>query len=286
MRAVRIHAYGGPSVIHVDEIPVPVPRPNEVLVRTAATSFNPSEVGLRMGLLRGMFDLPLPHTLGWDLAGTVEATGERLVGHVDGGAAAQYVAADRSLLVAAPTTVPLEQAAALPVAGLTAWQAVFDHGRVRPGERVLVNGAGGGIGGFAVQLARHAGAQVVATASGRSAAKVRSLGAGEVLDYTSAPLDALLSAPVDVLLHLAPAPVPAGVLRPGGRLVSATTPGPDHFVMRNDPGQLAALVELVDTGVVSLDISDTVDFDGVAAVHRAAEAGEVRGKVLIVPELG
>ncbi|GGM69985.1 NADPH:quinone reductase [Dactylosporangium sucinum] len=278
-----MHAYGDASVIRVDEVPVPVPLPHQVLVRTAATSFNPSEVGLRLGLLRGMFELPLPHTLGWDLAGTVEGTGERVVGRIDTGAAAQFVAADRSLLVAAPSTVPLEHAAALPVAGLTAWQAVFEHGAVRPGERVLVNGAGGGIGGFAVQLARHAGAHVVATASARSASVVRSQGAAEVLDYPAGPLDALLPAPVDVVLHLVPGPVPDGVLRPGGRLVSATTPGPSHFVVRNDPAQLAALVALVDAGAVVPDISDIVDFGRVAEVHRAAEAGAVRGKVLVVP---
>ncbi|WP_345395083.1 alcohol dehydrogenase catalytic domain-containing protein [Nonomuraea salmonea] len=152
MRAARIHEYGDASVISLDEVPVPKPGPGEVLIRVAATSFNPSEVGLRMGLLREVFGGTLPHTLGWDVAGTVVtgagdfAPGDRVIGLIDG-AAAGYAVAKASLLTSAPERIPLADAAAVPVAGLTAWQAVFEHARIGRGSRVLINGAGGGAWG-------------------------------------------------------------------------------------------------------------------------------------------
>src|SRR3954447_19297778 len=127
MRAARIHEFGSP--ISVDDIPVPTPGPGEDLVKVAATSFNPTELAVRAGVL----PVALPFALGWDLAGTVD--GSPVVGMLSGGAAAEYAVG--SGLVAAPTTIPLVEAAALPLAGMTAWQAVFEHGRVRPGQRVL-----------------------------------------------------------------------------------------------------------------------------------------------------
>ncbi|MFF4779157.1 alcohol dehydrogenase catalytic domain-containing protein [Microtetraspora fusca] len=151
MRAARIHEYGDASVISLDEVAVPKPGPGEVLIRVAATSFNPSEVGLRMGLLQDVLGVTLPHTLGWEVAGTVVtgagdlAPGDRVFGLIDG-AAAEYAVAKASMLARAPERIPLADAAAVPVAGLTAWQAVFEHARVGRGSRVLINGAGGGVG--------------------------------------------------------------------------------------------------------------------------------------------
>lgn len=291
---MRFHEYGDPSVIREDEVPRPVPGPGEVLIKVAATSFNPSDLGLRRGLLRSVFPLTLPATIGGELAGTL-ASGDRVMGRVLG-AAADYAVAPVTSLVAAPSSVPLEHAAALPIAGLTAWQAVFDHARVTVGRRVLVNGAGGGVGGFAVQLAKHAGARVIATAGPRSAAVVRELGADEVIDYTAAPLRPAVTEPVDVLLHLVGGPVDddadlLGLVRPGGTAVSVTVPfaatpgGPRvaHFVTRDDPAQLAALAALVDKGAVRIDIAATRPLTDLPAVHREAEAGLLRGKTLLVP---
>ncbi|WP_212827179.1 NADP-dependent oxidoreductase [Polymorphospora rubra] len=307
MRAMRIHGYGDVSVIRQDIVPRPVPGHGEVLIRVAGTSFNPSEIGLRSGLLSSVFPLDLPYTLGWDVAGTVVAVGDggstfavgdRVVGRVDsGGAAAEYVTAAADRLVRAPTAVPLSDAAAIPVAGLTAWQAVFEHARVTPGQWVLVNGAGGGVGGFAVQLARYAGARVVATASPRSADAVRRLGADRVVDYTTTPLDDALPGPVDTVLNLvatSPERVAAllPLVRPGGVLVSITVAvevpagvpvTASQFVARNDPAQLAELVKLVDAGAVRVDVAASRPLADLAAVHRAAEAGLTRGKVVLVP---
>ncbi|WP_245658100.1 zinc-binding dehydrogenase [Microtetraspora malaysiensis] len=284
MRAARIHEYGDASVISLDEVPVPKPGPGEVLIRVAATSFNPSEVGLRMGLLQGVLGVTLPHTLGWDVAGTVVtgagdfAPGDRVFGLIDG-AAAEYAVATASALAGAPERIPLADAAAVPVAGLTAWQAVFEHARIGRGTRVLINGAGGGVGLFAVQLAKHAGAYVVATAGPRSAAAVRALGADEIVDYTSAPLPG----GNDVLINLV-ADVPASVTRLAKEFVSITQPI-EHpravrFVARNDPGQLAELAALIDKGVVHVT-ADVRPLESLADLHRAAERGRVRGKVVL-----
>ncbi|MEV7238453.1 NADP-dependent oxidoreductase [Streptomyces sp. NPDC051020] len=307
MKTARIHAFGDASVIRYDDVPQPRPAFGEVLIHIAATSFNPTEAALRAGLLQAFLPVDLPYTLGWDVSGTVAAigpgteglaVGDRVVGWLEGtGAAAEYVSAPGAVLVSAPTSVPLTHAAALPLAGLTAWQAVFEHGKVSAGQRVLVNGAGGGIGGFVTQLAKHAGAEVIATASARSTQAVWRHGADHVIDYTALPIASALDGPVDTLLNLVPlsphdAATLAPAVRPGGRIVSiATTIEPPadagvsatHMVARNDVAHLAALVELVDAGEVTLDISALHPLADLADLHRLSEAGRIRGKVVIVP---
>ncbi|WP_327365264.1 NADP-dependent oxidoreductase [Streptomyces sp. NBC_01217] len=307
MKSARIHEYGDASVIRYDDVPRPQPASGEVLIRVAATSFNPTEAALRGGLLRAFFPLDLPYTLGWDVAGTVTeigagaeefTVGDRVIGRLDSaGAAAEYVRAPVATLVAAPASIPLANAAALPVAGLTAWQAVFEYGKVAAGQRVLVNGAGGGVGGFVTQLAKYAGAEVIATAGARSAEAVRRQGADQVIDYTVTPVVAALDGPVDTLLNLVPLSPPdaaalAPLVRPGGRIVSIATPIEPpadagvtamHMVARNDVEHLAALVKLIDVGVVAIDISESRPLADLGAVHRLSEAGRIRGKVIIVP---
>ncbi|MEU9106058.1 NADP-dependent oxidoreductase [Streptomyces xanthophaeus] len=306
MKTARIHEYGGASVIRYDDVPRPRPAFGEVLVHVAATSFNPSEVALRAGLLQAFLPVDLPYTLGWDVAGTVSelgpgtkgfAVGDRVIGRLDGGGAAQYVAAPAAVLVAAPASVPLETAAALPVAGLTAWQAVFEHGKVAAGQRVLVNGAGGGVGGFVTQLATYAGAEVIATAGPRSTEAVLRQGADQVIDYTAGPVGGALDGPVDTLLNLVPlSPADAAALaplvRPGGRIVSIATPieppadsgvSAMHMVARNETAHLTALVELVDAAVLSIDISDARPLSDLTDVHHLSEAGRTRGKVVVIP---
>jgi NADPH:quinone reductase-like Zn-dependent oxidoreductase len=253
---------------------------------------------LRRGLLRSVFPVDLPYTLGGDLAGTVVArgagvhtlaVGDRVIGRLDGGAAADFVVATPEVLVAAPTAIPLAHAAALPIAGVTAWQAVFEHANVTPGQRVFVNGSGS-VGGFAIQLAVHAGAHVIATARPGRAEAVRRLGAAQTVDYATT----ALAEPVDVVLNFAPidAAGVATLARPGGVVVSATTAVDDlttmdvkavRFVVRNDVGQLAALVKLVDAGAVRVDVAATRPLADLAAVHREAETGRLVGKTVLVP---
>ncbi|TDC56867.1 NADP-dependent oxidoreductase [Actinomadura sp. KC345] len=307
MMAARVHAFGGPDVIRYERVPRPVPGPGEVLVRVAAAGFNPSDIGFRAGYMQDIVPMDLPFILGSEAAGTIVETGEgvdrflvgdQVIGRLDGGgAAAGHVTASATGLAPAPRAIPLAHAAAIPVAGLTAWQGLFEHARLGPGTRILINGAGGGVGMFAVQLAAHTGAHTIATAGPRSAERVRGHGAGQIIDYTRYPVHEALDAPVDVVFNLAAIPPGdaaelCGVIRPGGSLVSITVPveAPSgagvtstHFVARDDPGQVAELVALVDAGVLRVDISAAVPLAELAAVHRDAEAGLTGGKTIIVP---
>lgn len=307
MTAARIHEYGDPGVIRYEVVPRPVLEPDEVLIRVAAASFNPSDAALRSGYLQAVLPVELPYTLGFDVSGTITqvgsdvgafAVGDRVVGRLDyGGAAAEYVAAPADGLVRAPATASLADAAAIPVAALTAWQAIHEHARLTEGQRVLINGAGGGVGGFAVQFAKHAGATVIATASGRSAAAVLAYGADQVIDYTRTPIADVVGGRVDAVINLvAISPEAAAelvlLIRPGGVIVSIATPVETsagaqvtavHFVARNDLRQLTEIVALVDTGALIVDVSESHPLADLALVHRKSEAGQIHGKITITP---
>ena len=216
MKAVRFHEFGDPEVLRYEDVERPVPGPGVARIRVAATSFNPVDAGIRAGYLRDVFPVALPHTPGIDVAGSIDAVGEgvgdinvgdAVIGFlpmVADGAAAEYVVAAAESLTLAPSSIPLADAAALPTVGLTAWQALFVHTEVVAGQRVLINGAGGAVGGFAVQLAKNAGAHVIATASPRSSERVRAAGAHQIIDHTTTSVAAAVTEPVDVLLNLAP----------------------------------------------------------------------------------
>ncbi|MEU1267823.1 NADP-dependent oxidoreductase [Streptomyces sp. NPDC005799] len=311
MKAVRFHEYGDPGVLRYEDVDLPVPGPGQVRIRVAATSFNPVDGNIRGGFMQGPIPVVLPHTPGIDVAGTIDALGEGVDGIAVGddvigflpmdkpGAAAQYVLAPADILTPAPKSVPLPDAAALPLVGLTAWQALFDHGKLTAGQRVLVNGAGGAVGGYAVQLAKNAGAHVIATAGPRSGEQVRTAGADEVVDHTSTEVTTAVTEPVDVVLNLAPvdpaqlAALP-GLIRPGGVLVNTTVwmPAPsdeerdvrgvDLFV-RSDAQQLAHLVTLTDGGHLHIDVAERVPLADLPALHARAADGAVHGKVIVVP---
>jgi len=239
MKAVRFHEYGDPSVLRYEDVEPPVPTAGQVLIRVAATSFNGVDGNIRAGFMQGPIPVSLPHTPGIDVSGTIAALGEGVAGFEIGdrvvgflpmtgdGAAAEYVVAPAEILTPAPTSIPLADAAALPIVGLTAWQALFDHAKLTAGQRVLINGAGGAVGGYAVQLAKNAGAYVIATAGPRSIERVRAAGADEIIDHTTTEVTAAVTEPVDVALNLAPveparlAALP-GLIRPGGVLVNTT----------------------------------------------------------------
>jgi NADPH:quinone reductase-like Zn-dependent oxidoreductase len=299
MRAVRITEYGTADTLHLEDVAVPVPGPDEVLVRVAATTFNAVDAAIRAGYMTELIPVELPYTPGLDLAGTVVETGEPVIAFLGvpvGGGAAEFAAVPRDLLVPAPRSVPLADAAALPVAGLTAFQGLFDHGRLQAGQRVLVNGAGGGVGGFAIQLAKRAGAYVIATASPRSRSAVEAAGADEVVDYTSTTLADALTAPVDLLFNNVsgnPAELSrlTELVRAGGRAVSAPplplTDDQDRDVrwtvlyVRNDTARLTELARAVDAGQLRLDVSDRRPLADLASVHADGEAGRLRGRVVV-----
>ncbi|OLR94379.1 NADP-dependent oxidoreductase [Actinokineospora bangkokensis] len=311
MKAVRFHEYGDPEVLRVEDVDVPTPGAGQVRVRVAATSFNGVDGNIRAGLMQGPMPMDLPHTPGLDVAGTVDALGDGVTGlgvgdpvigflpFGDDGAAAEHVLVAAADLAPAPTSIPLADAAALPLVGLTARQALFDHAGLRAGQRVLVNGAGGAVGGYAVQLAKATGAHVIATASARSREQVRAQGADEVIDHATADVAAALDAPVDVLLNLAPITPEqfaalAARVGDGGVVVNTTVwmPAPsddtrgvrgiDVFV-RSDAAQLAELSARVDRGELTVAVTERVRLDELVTVHARAAAGTLAGKVIVLP---
>ncbi|WP_305788248.1 NADP-dependent oxidoreductase [Symbioplanes lichenis] len=305
MKAVRFHEYGDPSVLRQEDVELPVPAAGQVRVRVAATSFNGVDGNIRAGFMRGPIPVELPHTPGLDVAGTVDALGEGVTGFATGdevigflpmtgtGASAEYVLAPAEVLTRAPKSVPLADAAALPVVGLTAWQALFEHGQVAAGQRVLINGAGGAVGDYAVQLAQRAGAYVIGVAGPRSSARVTEAGAAEVLGHDAAEV----GEPVDVVLNLAPVEPErlaslVTLIRDGGVLVNTTVwmPAPSderrgvrgiNLFVRSDSEQLAQLVALADAGELSIEVARRVPLAELPALHAEAAAGTVTGKVVV-----
>jgi NADPH:quinone reductase-like Zn-dependent oxidoreductase/quercetin dioxygenase-like cupin family protein len=271
----------------------------------AATTFNGVDANIRGGAMQGPIPVDLPHTPGIDVAGTVDALGagvdtlaigDRVIGFLPMagvGAAAEYAVAPADALTAAPGTVPLADAAALPVVGLTAWQALFEHAKLTAGQRVLINGAGGAVGGYAIQLAKNAGAHVVATAGPRSSRRVRDAGADQVIDHTTADVTTVVTEPVDVVLNLAPVdPAQLGALvtliRDGGTLVNTTVwmpaPGDEKrsvkgidLYVRSDARQLAELVAQVDAGRLRIDVAERVPLADLPALHARAATGALPG---------
>jgi hypothetical protein len=200
MKAVRYHSYGDSGVLVYEEAERPAAGPGQVVLKVAGTAFNPVDVAIRAGFLQEVFPLAFPHIPNFDVAGVIAEVSEGVTGWNTGdavvaylpmtapGAAAEYVAVPADILASAPRAVELADAAALPSSGLTAWQSLFEHGSLKAGQQILINGAGGAVGGYAIQLAKQAGATVIATASTRSADRIRSYGADQVIDYTATPL--------------------------------------------------------------------------------------------------
>lgn len=310
MKAVRFHTTGGAEVLSYEDAAQPTPGAGQVRIRVAASAFNPADGGMRGGFLP--IPITLPHVPGYDVSGTVDAlgagveglrVGDPVVGFIpmagDGGAA-EYAVGPVDAFAGAPTAVPLTDAAGLPSVALTAWQALFEAGRLTAGQRVLINGAGGPVGGYAVQLAARAGAQVIATASPRSRASVPANGAAEIIDHTSTPVREAVTAPVDILLNLAPITeadfaAMATLVRDGGVVVSTTpmveTPSDETravraetIFVRPDAGILAELVRLVDAGELRIEIAERVPLSDLPGLHARADAGQVRGKVVVVPD--
>jgi NADPH:quinone reductase-like Zn-dependent oxidoreductase len=311
MKAVLYHQYGGSEVLTYEEVQRPTPGRGQVLIEVAATSFNPVDSGIRGGYLSEVFAITFPHTPGIDVAGTIAGLGaggtEWSVGDAvvallpmeADGAAAEYVLAPAEALTAAPHSVALADAAALPTVGLTAWQALFDVAGLTAGQTVLINGASGAVGGYAVQLAKEAGAVVTATAKARHADRLRGYGADRIvdyLDYTTTPVT-VDGQPFDVVLNLVSTSADetaalVGLVADGGFFVGTMTSGSEdpargvraqRVFVRSDAGQLAGLVRRVDAGELHIDVAGRRALADAAAVHDDADAGRLPGKTLLIP---
>ncbi|MBD8080762.1 NADP-dependent oxidoreductase [Cellulosimicrobium arenosum] len=308
MRAITYSRYGGPEVLEPTDLPDPKVGPDSVLVRVRAASVNPVDWKVRAGYLDPLMDAVFPVTPGWDVAGVVERVGldtpelqvgdevfgyvrkDVLGGSVAGGTFAELVAAPVRTLARKPSAWSFEEAAAVPLAGLTAYQTIRRAG-LEPGQTVLVHAAAGGVGSFAVQLARTLGARVIGTASQTNHEFLRSLGA-EPVTYGEGLADrvrALAPDGVDVVLDYVGGDAvdsAPDVLRDGGTIASITDDrarelGGHYVWVRPDAADLAELARLGDAGELRPEIAEVFDLADAADAHRLSESGHVRGKIVV-----
>ncbi|WP_309134725.1 NADP-dependent oxidoreductase [Cellulomonas sp.] len=305
MRAITYSRYGGPDVLELTEQPTPKVGPDSVLVRVRAASVNPVDWKLRAGYLDQVMDVTFPVVPGWDVAGVVERVGldtpelqvgDEVYGYVrkdwvQGGTFAELVAAPVRTLARKPASLSFEEAAAVPLAGLTAYQSIERAG-VRAGQTVLVHAAAGGVGQFAVQIAAARGARVIGTASERNHDHLRSLGAEPVVygDGLADRVRALAPQGVDVVLDYGSddlVPTTRAVLADGGTVASIVDAGArdelgGHYVwVRPSTADLDALSALADAGQLRVDVAEVFDLADAAAAHEASAGGHVRGKVVV-----
>src|SRR6266540_1975583 len=305
MKAVRIHQYGGPEVLVYEDAPRPTIADDEVLVKVHAVSINPVDRFTRVGYLKGMVDFPLPLTLGLDLSGTVEAVGSGVTSVAVGdavygysnmmrqGAYAENAVVSEAEIAPKPTTVDFDTAAAVPLSGLTAWQALEIAG-LQAGQTSLIHGAGGGVGTFATQFAVARGARVLGTAAGDKLGLLRELGVAEAIDYITTRFEDVVR-DVDVVLATVGGEVVDrswAVLKPGGILVTpagqvdadaAAARGVRGSGMMTQPnhGKLAEIAGLIDTGKVKPVVSTVLPLAEARQAHELSDAGHARGKIVL-----
>ncbi len=298
MKAVQIHETGEPDVLALEEVEPPEPADGEVLVRVRAASVNPIDWKYR----RGYVERELPAILGSDISGTVEgsrdeqfAEGDEVFGIASSGGYAEFAVAPAESLAARPAGLSDEQAAAMGVAGLTAWQAVVDRGGLEAGRSALIAGAAGGVGHLAVQLAKSRGARVIGTGSARNRDFVLGLGADQYVDYTSEDVgesagaadlifdtvggettETLIPALAEggLMVTIAAAPPEAEAAERGGRA--------ELLVMSPDSGELARLAEMVVAGDLQVELAEVFPFAEVRRAHELSESGHTRGKIVLM----
>jgi NADPH:quinone reductase-like Zn-dependent oxidoreductase len=305
MKAMLLTGHGGPEMLRYGDAPDPVPASDEILVDVHAASVNAADYKVRLGG-RG-YNLKFPHILGRDFSGVVAragtsvtdfAVGDPVFGVLDAGiegAYAEKLAIRAAIVARKPDRLSHLQAAAMALVGITAIWAIEDTARLRPGERILIQGGAGGVAGFAIQLAKHIGASVVTTASAANADYVRGLGADRVIDYNAEDFTKVIS-DCDVVFDTVGGDVQArsyGVLKPGGRLVWVA-PGPDGFrasrsdvtalrpAVSRDRAHLERIVALLNAGAVSPPPIVQYRLADAAEAHRVSEARHLRGKLVLV----
>lgn len=306
MKAVRMYAHGGPETLVYEEAPLPEPSADEVLIRVYAASVNPVDWKIRDGYGKDMFKHHLPLILGWDVAGTVEAVGpevERLkpgdavYGYTSlfrDGAYAEYMVAKEAEIAIKPASLDFVQAAAVPVAALTAWQAMFDTAGLDANQRVLIHAAAGGVGSMAVQLAKAKGAYVISTASARNVDFLRELGVNEVIDYQATPFETVVH-DVDVVLDTIGGDTQArsfSVLRQDGFLASIVAPPSEETAAQHgvrsamigvqpNAVQLSEISALIDSGKVKPYVETVLPLSEARQAHEMSQSGRTRGKLVL-----
>lgn len=304
MKAIRIHGFGGPDVLAFEEVPKPRPVDGEVLIKVRAASVNPIDYKIRAGEFKPD-GLQIPMTLGRDVAGVVEEVGPNVtdlkVGDEvytlldrDHGGYAEYTLAKEENVAKKPQALDYIRAAGVPLAATTAWQGLFDHGKLKAGERVLIHGAAGGVGHFAVQFAKDRGAYVIATARIEDHELLRTLGADEVIDYRTERFEQRAH-DIDLVLDLVAGDTQYrswNVLRNGGRLVSTLHPPSkeeaeqhhahgEAFMAEPNRSELDEISQLIDSGRVSVFVQQTIPLQEARRAHEHIEHDHIRGKVVL-----
>src|SRR3984893_238524 len=309
MKAIRIHNYGGPEVLHYEDAPRPEPQAGEVLIRVHAAGVNPIDWKVREGHMKDLWPHKFPLILGWDLSGVVEelgpgpaAAGQFKIGDevysipdpTRNGAYADYIVVREPELALKPSSLHHIRAAAVPLAALTAWQSLFDTAQLQPGQRVLIHAGSGGVGHYAVQFAKWKGAYVFATASTRNQDLLRELGVDKAIDYTQQRFeDAARN--IDIVLDTIGGETQErswSVLKKDGVLVSLVQPPSEEkaeelgvraaFVAGHPSGaQLAEIAIRIDSGKLAPIIDRILPLSEARRAHELSQSGHVRGKIVL-----
>src|SRR6266403_4715927 len=306
MKAIRIHNYGGPEVLHYEGAPRPQPQAGEVLVRVHAAGVNPIDWKVREGHMKDFWPHKFPLILGWDVSGTVEEIGSGVSRFKIGdevysvpdptrnGGYADYIVVRESELALKPNSLHHIRAAAVPLAALTAWQSLFDTAQLRPDQRVLIHAGSGGVGNFAVQLAKWKGAYVFATASTKNQDLLHKLGVDEPIDYTQQEFEDV-ARDIDLVLDLIGGETQErswSVLKKGGALLSLVQPPSAEkakalgiraaFVAVHPNGaQLAEIAAVIDSGNLKPVVSRILPLSEVRRAHKLSQDGHTRGKMVL-----
>ncbi|HXA77367.1 MAG TPA: NADP-dependent oxidoreductase [Candidatus Acidoferrales bacterium] len=306
MKAVRVHEYGGPEVLKYEDAPRPQAGPGEVLIKVHASSVNPVDWKVRAGHLKQMLNHKMPMIPGWDVSGVIEAVGSGVTRLKRGdevysrpdlsrdGAYAEFVTVKESEVALKPKSIDHATAAAIPLAALTAWQALYDAAKLSSGQTLLIHGAAGGVGTFAVQLAKMRGARVIATASKKNHDFLRSLGADEVIDYNTTKFEEVVHG-VDAVLDTITGETMERswkTLKKGGILVSILDPpSPEkaaahgvrchHTFVQPNVEQLNEIAKLVDAGKLKIIIEKSFPLAEARAAQESNATGHTRGKIVL-----
>lgn len=303
MQVIQAYNYGGPEQLQLEQQPRPEPQAGEVLVRVHAAGVNPLDWKIRQGLMQNFMPMTFPYIPGIEVAGVVEDVGpgvtafeigQAVFGQSARGAYAEYITLSVETLALKPQTLSFAEAATVPVGATTAWRALFEHGGLTSGQRVLIQGAAGGVGVFAVQLAKWKGAQVIATASTANLDFVRGLGADTVVDYTTTPVESVVQ-DVDLVLDGvggATTLSSLATIRRGGTLISIASPPPQEPAMardiratmiRSQPSHelLQMFTRLIDEGHLKVTAGKTFPLSEVQQAHTYGQGGHGRGRIVL-----
>jgi NADPH:quinone reductase-like Zn-dependent oxidoreductase len=303
MKAIQIHRYGTPDVMRYEDAPIPTPKRGEVLIRVHGAGVNPIDCKTRAG--QGMawkLGSRFPLIMGWDVAGVVEtsdsprfAPGDSVYGMLNfpelGAGYAQYAVANPLHIARAPDGIDLHSAAAVPLVALTAWQGLFEMGKLQAGQRVLIHAAAGGVGHIAVQLAKWKGAYVIGTASDANFEYLAALGVNHLIDYNKFRFEGQINQHVDLVLNTVSPDVSyrsLDLIKPGGRLVSIVGQAPTKrgietgwILVRPHPEQLAEIAQLIDARKLVPNIERILPLSASVEAHRLVEGRHVRGKIVL-----